>query len=252
MNVKTQVIVFGSESKLLEQTVNTMATIAKDAIATRGKFSLVLSGGRTPDELYKLLSMPQQITRLPWDRTDVFWGDERYVPEDDKRNNAFVAHNLLLSRVPIAESQIHRIPVRTDPTTDATNYEKTVRDYFNDAPSHFDLIFLGLGENGHTASLFPHTQVLHEKERLVKEVYVDEVGMHRITMCRGLINRARNIIFLLQGGGKAEVLNQVLTGPYQPEVLPAQLIRPVNGNLFWFTDEPAAAKLPEDIKTISN
>ncbi len=252
MEGKSQVIVFNSESKLLEQTVNIMETIAKDAIAARGKFSLVLSGGRTPDALYKLLSTPQQVPRLPWDHTDVFWGDERYVPEDDKRNNAFVAHNLLLNQVPITETQIHRIPVRTDPATDAMNYEKTIRDYFNDAPSHFDLIFLGLGENGHTASLFPHTEVLHEKERLVKEVYVEEVGMHRITMCRGLINRARNIIFLLQGEGKAEVLNEVLTGPYQPDKLPAQLILPVNGKLFWYTDAPAASKLPEDIKIISN
>ena len=186
--------------------------------------------------------MPLQ-EQIRWESVYIFWGDERCVPTDDPRSNARMAHKILLDHVPVPVNQIH--PIRGDltPVLAAAQYETELRDFFGDQPPVFDLILLGLGENAHTASLFPHTPVLDEKERWVKEVYVAEQDMYRVTLTAPLINQAKNVIFLVSGTDKALALQSVLEGAYQPHELPAQLMRPNGAHPIWLVDRAASHKL---------
>ncbi len=210
--------------------------LAFESVATKGKFVIALSGGNTPGQLFSLLASTEYHDKIPWANTYIFWGDERCVPLDDPANNAHVASLLLLNKVPVPQSNIFPIPVSLPPADAALAYEKTIKDFFGEEEPCFDLILLGLGENGHTASLFPGTDVLQEQVRLVKEVYVEELKMFRITMTAHLINLAHNILFLVTGKGKAAVLQNVLYGQYLPSTYPAQLIEPLHGELYWFVD----------------
>lgn len=243
MSEKKDIKVFKDVAELCESTANFIIDLANRSIAAKGQFVLVLSGGSTPNELYKLLATETFQKKMPWKNTIIFWGDERCVGLDDKLNNAYVAKSLLLDKIDIPATNIHITPVNLSPAEAANKYEQDLKDFFKSKPPQFDLIFLGLGENAHTASLFPGTEVLHEKNRWVKEVYVEEQKMYRVTMTEPLINQAHNIIFLVTGKSKAEVLYTIFNSPYQPEKYPAQLIRPVNGNLYWFVDETAAAEI---------
>ncbi|MEO7264420.1 MAG: 6-phosphogluconolactonase [Ferruginibacter sp.] len=217
---------------------------AHKAIAVKGRFTLSLSGGQTPENLYRLLAEPAFSKRMPWKNSFIFWGDERCVPLDDDRNNAHQAKILLLDKIDIPASNIHIIPVNLPPAEAACQYEKIVKEFFKDEPMRFDLILLGLGENGHTASLFPGTEIIKEQTAGVREVYVEEEKMSRISMTPYLLNLSHNIIFLVTGKAKAEILNTVLHDAYQPDKYPAQLIKPADGNLYWFVDNEAAAMLP--------
>jgi 6-phosphogluconolactonase len=200
------------------------------------------------------MATPEWKDKFDWARTALFWGDERYVPSDHPDNNYAMVKRELLSKVSVPERNIHRVMTETGTAEDvAAAYEKTVRRVLTSANKNlaqanvpsFDIVLLGLGTNGHTASLFPQTAVLHETTRLVAACYVEEVGSHRITMTTPLLNNAQNIFFLVSGAEKAEVLNSVLYGPRQTEVLPAQLISPNHGSLVWMTDKPAAKLLSE-------
>lgn len=217
---------------------------ASRAIIARGRFILSLSGGQTPGNLYKLLAEPAYNERMPWKDTFIFWGDERCVPLNDERNNAHQAKVLLLDKIGIPLSNVHRVPVDLSPAEAALQYEKEISVFFGEEPIRFDLILLGLGENGHTASLFPGSEVVFENTRQIRNVYVAEQNMFRITMTPLLINKARNIIFLVEGENKAEILKTVLSGSQQPDKFPAQVINAENGNLYWFVDKKAAALLP--------
>lgn len=215
---------------------------AKRAVTASGRFSVSLSGGSTPKRVFELLATSPYREQVPWDKVHVFWGDERAVPADDPRNNARMARLALLDHVPIPKNQIHPIAGDIDPAKSAEQYEALIRSFFGSEPPRFDLILLGLGENGHTASLFPHTPVLHEKHRLVKEQYVAEVSMNRITMTVPLLNQGKVVAFLVAGSGKAAVLKEVREGPRDPERLPSQLIAPSPGELRWLVDRAAAGK----------
>ena len=243
MSEKKNIKIFKDVAELCESTANFIINLANRSIVANGQFVLVLSGGSTPNELYKLLATDTFQKKMPWENTIIFWGDERCVGLDDKLNNAYVAKSLLLDKIDIPAANIHVTPVNLSPAEAANKYEQDLKDFFKNKPPQFDLIFLGLGENAHTASLFPGTEVLHEKDRWVKEVYVEEQKMYRVTMTEPLINQAHNIIFLVTGKAKAEVLHTIFNSPYQPEKYPAQLIKPVNGNLYWFVDEAAAAQI---------
>ncbi len=230
-----------------------IARLSKDAIAQRGVCTIVLSGGSTPKSLYALMATAAWKDKFDWAHTAFFWGDERYVPPNHPDNNYAMVKRELLSKVTIPEKNIHRVMTETGtPEEVAAGYEKTVREvtFANKSgtqakPPSFDIVLLGLGTNGHTASLFPHTTVLHETTRLVAACFVEEVKTHRITMTAPLLNNARNILFLVSGAEKAEVMNSVIYGPKQPDTLPAQLINPTNGSLVWMIDKPAARLLPE-------
>ena len=180
---------------------------------------------------------------MPWKNTFVFWGDERCVPLTDERNNAYHAKILLLDKSDIPSENIFIIPVNLPPAEAASQYENELKDFFKNEVIEFDLILLGLGENGHTASLFPHTDILNEKLAGVRDVYVAEEKAFRVSMTAAMINNAHKILFLVTEEKKAAVLKIVLTGDYQPEVYPAQLINPEKGELYWFTDREAASQL---------
>jgi 6-phosphogluconolactonase len=217
--------------------------IAKKSIAEKGKFIVSFSGGQTPVKLYSILANSPFREQIEWEKTFVFWGDERCVPPDDDRNNAHQAKKKLLDKVAIPPANIHIIPVDLTPAEAAHKYEKEIKDFFGDEPLQFDLVLLGLGENGHTASLFPGNKLLNEKAEGVREVYVEEEKMSRVTMTAPLINQAHHILFLVSGRNKAEILEHIMWSPYQPEKYPAQLIKPEHGNLRWFADNAAAVPI---------
>jgi 6-phosphogluconolactonase len=217
---------------------------AGSAISARGRFSVALSGGGTPGRTYELLAGAPYREQVDWAGVHVFWGDERCVPWDDPRNNARAAYLALLSRVPLPGDQIHPLDCTGNPEAGARRYEALLREFFGGGPPRLDLVFLGLGENGHTASLFPHTPVLKEQERWAAAVYVAEQDIYRVTLTAPLLNQAARLVFLVAGAAKAGVLQEVRQGAPDPERLPAQLIGPVSGELLWLVDQAAAGQRP--------
>ncbi|MBU4233150.1 MAG: 6-phosphogluconolactonase [Desulfobacterales bacterium] len=214
------------------------------AVAARGRFSVALAGGATPRRTYELLAAPPLKDQAPWDRMHVFWGDERCVPLNDSRSNARLAKEAWLDHVPIPGTQIHPMNCAPDPAAAARQYEAQLREFFAGQPPRLDLVLLGLGHDGHTASLFPGTAVLKEGERWAAPVYLAEADLHRVTLTAPLINQAAVVAFLVAGGAKAGVLREVLHGPRDPARLPAQLIQPQTGELRWLADLAAAGSLP--------
>jgi 6-phosphogluconolactonase len=213
------------------------------AVAARGRFSVALSGGTTPRRTYELLAAPPFKDQAPWHRMHIFWGDERCVPLDDPRSNALMAKEAWLDHVPIPPSQLHPLNCSQAPAEAARQYEAHLRQFFAGRPPRLDLVLLGLGDNGHTASLFPGTPVLKETERWAAEVYVAEQDFYRVTLTAPLINQAALVAFLVAGEAKAGVLWEILHGPRDPERLPAQLIQPHSGELLWLIDLKAAARV---------
>ncbi len=212
---------------------------ARRAVADHGQFSVALSGGHTPGCTYELLSRPPYGDQVPWNRMHVFWGDERCVPPDDPRSNERMARLALLDHVPIPAEQIHPMRCAGDAAKAAQWYEATLRAFFAGREPRFDLVLLGLGENGHTASLFPETSALDEQEHWAADVAVAGEEFHRITLTPPLINQAAAVMFLITGASKAGILQAVLQGPCTPHRLPAQIIRPVAGETLWLVDRDA-------------
>ena len=244
------IVISATPEEVARNAASLFARTAASAIRERGAFTVALAGGSTPRRLYEMLATPEFRDSVDWKNTHFFWGDERYVPTDSADSNYRMAREALLSKVAVPEGNIH--PVRTELATAkeaASEYEREIREFFkgetrDSAPPSFDLVLLGLGTNGHTASLFPHRPTLHEAKRWVIEDFVEEVNAFRITMTLPLLNCARAVAFLVTGGDKAEVLREVVFGPRDPERLPAQLIQPATGTLTWFADSAAAARFP--------
>lgn len=235
--------IFPTPGALSETAARHIIELAKYYIQNNGRFTVALSGGSTPERLFKLLTQSPYVEQMPWQNTYFFWGDERCVPLDDERNNAYQAIKLLFSKINIPAANIFRIPTNLPPQAAAAQYEQTIKDFFGNSRPRFDLMLLGMGDDGHTASLFPGTEILHETKHLVKDIYIEKLDMQRITMTAPLINQSHHIIFLVTGSGKAETLKTVLQGEFQPELYPAQLIQPEDGTLLCMVDEAAAALL---------
>jgi len=238
--------VYGDAGQLARAAAELFVNTAADSIAARGRFWVALSGGTTPRRLYKLLATSAFSSRVDWGRIRIFWTDERYVPADDLDSNYRMTAEALLQHVPIPFMNAYRVPTELNPPqAAAAAYEHEIRHCFRvfDSVPQFDLIYLGLGTNGHTASLFPRSPALKETSRLVLADFVAEVASWRITMSTSLLNRGRTVAFLITGEEKADVLPEVLLGPRDPARLPAQLIAP-EGNLLWMVDEAAAGTLP--------
>jgi 6-phosphogluconolactonase len=225
-----------------------LVRVAAEAAGARGTFSVALSGGSTSKGLYALLaSDPALSAAVPWDRTHVFWGDERHVPPDHPDSNYRMVNEALLSKVPIPRANVHRI-AGEDPDSGraAAAYEEELRRHFRLAPGQlprFDLVLLGLGPEAHTASLFPGTAALDEAARLAVPTWIGRLFTDRITLTAPVFNAAANVAFLVAGEDKALALKAVLDGPYEPRQLPAQLIRPSSGRLCVFADAAAARLL---------
>jgi 6-phosphogluconolactonase len=237
--------VYGDAAQLAQAAAELFVNAAADSIKARGRFRVALSGGSTPRRVYELLATAVFSGHVDWDYVDVFWGDERYVPADDRDSNYRMTCEALLRHIPIPAANVHRVPTEiSPPSAAAAAYEESIRQCFRDSASvpQFDLVDLGLGTNGHTASLFPHSPALREQRHLVVADFVAEVNGWRITMSAPLLNRGRTVAFLVQGQEKAQVLRDILLGPSDPARLPAQLIAP-EGKLLWMVDEAAATLL---------
>lgn len=212
--------------------------LAEAAVQERGRFSVALSGGNTPRAVYSLLASEHK--QLPWDSIHIFFGDERHVPPDHPDSNFRMASESLLSKVPIPEKNIHRIHAERDAEAAATEYEQQLSSFFHltnhDWP-RFDLIFLGIGEDGHTASLFPESKALTEASRRVAANWVEKFKAFRITLTFPVLNHAAEVVFLVSGASKAQVLSQVLRPGARK--FPAQSVQPENGRLLWLVDQDA-------------
>ncbi|HKV84774.1 MAG TPA: 6-phosphogluconolactonase [Ktedonobacterales bacterium] len=212
-----------------------------------GRFTVALSGGSTPRAFHALLAAPPYRDQVDWSIAQFYWGDERYVAPDDPESNFRMARETLLDKIPIHEAQIHRVHTEMDdPAAAAGLYESEIRQEFalaGGALPRFDLIFLGMGPDGHTASLFPHTAALGVRDRLVVANYVPKLSTWRITLTEPVLNAAATMAFLVAGADKADALSAVLDGPRDPEQYPSQLVAPTAGEALWIVDDAAAARL---------
>lgn len=229
--------IYKDAPELCEAAVALFIRMADESITAHGRFAVALSGGRTPNLMYDLLAQPENADKVDWKNVFVFWGDERYVDFDNKENNSYQAKQHLLDLVSIPAENIFRIPVNGDHEADAKMYEAIIRNFFAPNEPVFDCIFLGMGEEGHTASIFPGSELLYEKDALVKDLYVEVKKMQRISFTPPLINAARHIVFMVTGKEKAEAFKEVTEGTYNPDLYPAQIIQPANGDLLWMVDE---------------
>jgi 6-phosphogluconolactonase len=224
---------------------------ARGAVEAKGSFTVVLSGGSTPRGFYSLLADDATfLNQVPWDRIHFFWGDERPVPPDHIESNYRMTHEVMLSKVPVPPTHVHRIKGENpDARKAAEEYEQVLRNFFQlstEQLPRFDLVFLGLGSDAHTASLFPCTKALREQKRLVVSNWVGKLCTERVTLTVPVLNHAACVIFLVSGDEKALPLKAVLEGRYEPQQLPAQLIRPDHGELRWLVDQAAARLLQRD------
>jgi 6-phosphogluconolactonase len=213
-----------------------------DTLKTKDRFTIALSGGSTPKRLHELLAQAPYKETLAWSKLHVFWGDERAVPFDDSRNNAKMAYDTLLDFVPVPASQIHVMRTDIAPEQSAIEYEKILHEYFDKTPYSFDLVLLGMGDDGHTLSLFPGMPIVHEEKAWAKSFWLQAQDMSRITLTKTIVNKSACVAFLTAGTAKAHALKEVLKGAYNPDLYPSQEIKPA-GELHWFVDEAAAAGL---------
>jgi 6-phosphogluconolactonase len=222
---------------------------ARQAVQARGRARIAISGGSTPEAVFRLLASPEEPYRaqMPWDRIELFWVDERCVPPDQPDSNYRMTREALLDRVPLPAAQIHRMEGELEPEIAAARYESALRNAFRlegaELP-RFDLVALGMGEDGHTASLFPSTEALNALTPLVVANHVPQKNAWRLTLTWPVLNQASQVFFLIAGAAKAGIVHQVFTGPRDPERLPSQLISPASGILTVMLDKAAAAQLP--------
>lgn len=241
------VIVTTDADALARLAAETLITTAAEAAAESRQALVALSGGSTPKRMGELLGSDAYAGRVNWNALQIFWGDERWVPISDDQSNAGEAIRTFLDDVPIPDENVH--PWQTDsdvtPPVAAERYARLIREIsgIEDGTPVFDLILLGMGDDGHTLSLFPGTAAIHETSALTIAHHVDKLDIDRMTFSPPLANAAKNVVFLVGGAGKADTLRQVLEGPRDVDTLPSQIIEPQNGNLLWLVDEAAAAQL---------
>jgi 6-phosphogluconolactonase len=235
--------IYTDPQSLAVEAADKFARLADSFVKETGLFSVALSGGSTPKAMFSILAEKPYAGRLPWRSIRFFWGDERAVQPDHADSNYRMADQTLLSKVAVPGENIYRIPAEDeDHERAAANYSATLRTFFSAEWPRFDLIFLGMGADGHTASLFPGTSALQANDRIVAANYVEKFQSHRITLTTASINNARNVIFLVAGEDKSPALKEVIDGERNPGKYPSQLIEPRDGKLLWMVDE-AAAKL---------
>lgn len=226
------------------------AQVTSAAVKARGLARVAISGGTTPKTMFELLADQGKpyFAQVPWEKLQLFWVDERCVPPDHPDSNFRMTKEAMLDHVPLPDSQIYRMEGELDPEVAASRYEAAIRTAFRlegaETPT-FDLILLGMGDDGHTASLFPHTEALNEMVRIVVANHVPQKDTWRISLTWPVIIRGREVAFVIEGEAKTQVLNDVMLGPYEPETYPSQLIRPQSGRLTLLLDAAAAGKLPE-------
>jgi 6-phosphogluconolactonase len=250
--VRGNVQVFPTNEALTAAAAEYFVQASENAIAATETFSVALSGGSTPRALFEALASDSYASRVRWRSVHVFWGDERCVPPGDDASNYRMAREALLDHVPLRPENIHRIRGEAEPAAAAELYERELRAAFEtptgpprgEPGARFDLVLLGLGKDGHTASLFPHLHAVRERTRWVMAENMETLQMWRVTLTPAILNQASEVIFLVSGGEKAAILRRVLYGARATDELPAQVIAPVEGRLRWLVDAAAAAELP--------
>jgi 6-phosphogluconolactonase len=246
LSSSVEIRTLNTPQELFAAAAELVASAASEAVAERGRFTIALSGGSTPKSLYTLLASNAR-TSLPWDRMFFFFGDERHVPPTDPESNYRMADEAMLSKIPVAQSNVFRVEAENpDAVAAAQAYEQTLRKFFALEAGQipvFDLILLGMGPDGHTASLFPGTEGLREKSKLVVANWVEKLKTYRLSLTLPVLNAARCVAFLVSGTDKAPVLKSVLEGEAPGEQYPAKLVRPAQGKLMWLLDRAAASQL---------
>ena len=248
-HVEVAVQVSATVEQVTQTAAELFARTVTTAVQLRGHARVAISGGSTPRAMFELLAdVSHAFTQaIPWDKLQLFWVDERCVPPDNPESNYGMTKAAMLDRIALPAANVHRMEGELEPEEGASRYEAEIRNTFKlegaETPT-FDLVILGLGPDGHTASLFPHTEGLHEMARIAIANHVPQKDVWRLTLTWPVITQAREVVFLIEGEDKAEILATVFTGPYDPEQYPAQLIRPFNGRLALLLDAPAASKLP--------
>jgi 6-phosphogluconolactonase len=238
------IIVLEETEEVARRAADLFIETARASVADHGRFSVALAGGSTPRRCYELLATDEYRNRIDWSQAHIFFGDERTVPPTDAESNYHMAQDAMLSRLPIPQQNVHRMMGESDPSSAAQLYEQELKVFFRDAPwPRFDLILLGMGDDGHTASLFPHTPALLEERAWVVANRVEKLKTFRLTLTVPAINHANSVVFIVTGAAKAERLREVIRGPRDPERLPSQLIRPIDGTLTWLLDKAAARLL---------
>lgn len=243
MNTSPTVHVVDSAADFAKNAADFIVSRAKAVIEKRGRFVIALAGGGTPKPVYEQLARPEVSAGIDWDKTHVFFGDERCVSPADEQSNFRMAREALLERVPLPEAHVHRMLGEVEPELAALAYEQELKRLFRCERPAIDLVLLGIGGDGHTASLFPGTAAVREQDRLVVAQYVDKMASWRVTFTPALLDQAGEVLFLVEGAGKAEVLQRILEGPYQPDVLPSQRVQLPGGRVHWMADQAAAAGL---------
>lgn len=239
-----ELIIKKNPTELAKAAANLITKRIKEVLQKKDRFTIALSGGSTPKALHELLAKAPYVDQIPWAQLHVFWGDERYVPIDDEQSNAGMAYDTLLGHVYTPEEQIHVWRTDLDPEAAAADYDRILHEYFTDSDEPtFDLVLLGMGDDGHTLSLFPGTDVVHEQTTWTKAYFLTQQDMFRLTLTAPIVNRAACVLFLVAGPKKAEPLKEVLEGAYNPDTYPSQVIKPTSGDLIWLVDEKAAADL---------
>ena len=216
---------------------------ARAAVAARGRFTVLLAGGSTPRRAYELLAEEPLASRVPWPDCHFFWGDERCLPEGHELRNETMVRRALLDHVPVSPTQMHPIRHHSNPEQAACDYGAELLQFFASQPPRFDLVLLGLGDDGHTASLLPGSAALHEQEQWTAVTRRPEEPFGRVTLTAPLLNQGTSTVFLVSGQGKAAVLQSILHGTNDAPPLPAQRIRPQDGELLWLVDREAASLL---------
>jgi len=235
--------IFANAQELARGAAEYFVARSGEAVTQKGIFTVALSGGSTPKALYQLLAESLQ-TQVPWSRIHFFWSDERHVPPDHPDSNYRMTYEAMLSRVPVPETNVHRVHSENpDAAEAAREYEQTLLQLTKQALPLLDLILLGVGPDGHTASIFPGSEVLHETARLVAAPWVEKFNSHRITMTLPLLNNGASVVFLVSGAEKAGIVKEVIEGPKK---YPAQFVQPTHGQLLWMLDKDAASRLAAD------
>jgi 6-phosphogluconolactonase len=237
----TNLHIFHDQAALIQGAADYILQHIQTAIAERGKCSLVLAGGSTPRPVYELLATDAYANEIDWSSVFVFFGDERTVPPDHNDSNYRMAKEALFDHVPIPNEQIFRLRGEVNPHQAAMEYDHALRQFFGLEPPAFDIVLLGMGDDGHTASLFPNTSALAEETHWVLANHVPQQDTWRLTLTAPLINQAQHVAFIISGLKKANRLQEVIHGPHNPHTLPAQLIAATD----WLLDQPAASQLEE-------
>ena len=247
IKAKPEIQILEDPAELASVAADKFKQLANEAVEKKGIFNVALSGGSTPKAMFDLLSEEPYRDLMPWSKIHLFWGDERHVPLDNKDSNYRMTKEHLLSKISIPSGNVHRIEAENSDAKEVANkYQKHLQQYFNlsemETPQ-FDLVFLGMGDDGHTASLFPGTDAVHDFENLVAAPWVEKFNSHRITITPKVINNSDRVIFLVKGEEKADALVRVLEGEKDIDRYPAQVVNPTHGSVLWLCDRAACRKL---------